>query len=598
MHKVSLKYKLSVFLILLTLLPALVTGIFSYRILRSSLLNNTRKNELSMLENQMINFDLAMLSFETVLNDLVTSESTQGFLQFRHEKDSEYYYMQLLLLSSKVDSILSQRGDAVKRLAFLWNDGDLPLFRGNIYGIDLSGDYRKKKPFTLLPQTDASIQWQVLEEKDEAVIYCCRTIYESSAKESSGVALLNFSTHYFKELLTRNMEKEAFCVLLDEEGSLVYTEGTGTPDQDLLKDVLRKEEKKGIKWEKRDVRTLNIAGKEYMTSYGRSAVNGWQYYYFNPLTNINEAVHAIAWLVPAVMMASGILSVTAALWLYYYLNLPISSLSRAMIQLKKGNLDTRVRIHRKDEFGLLGDGFNEMAERIKQLIQNIEKEQALKRQAEIQFLQAQITPHFLYNTLNSIKSLARLKRTDDAADMTTALISLLRLSSGGNELISLSKEIEYLKSYTAIMSYRKSRKFHLEVLLESGTGEYRLPKFSLQPFVENSIIHGFSGLEKKGLRIKISASLAMEGLYITVEDNGKGFEIDCVSEKEEENGIRFSHIGMKNVEERIRLYFGKQYGIKVESVPDEGTRVTLFLPKERQDMRKQDTESKNKAIVK
>ena len=104
MPHISLKYKLSVFLILLTLLPTLTTGIFSYRVLLKSLTENTQKSEMSILENQMTNFDLAMHNFETILNDLVTSESTQGFLQFRKEKESEIYYSDLLLLTSKLDS--------------------------------------------------------------------------------------------------------------------------------------------------------------------------------------------------------------------------------------------------------------------------------------------------------------------------------------------------------------------------------------------------------------------------------------------------------------------------------------------------------------
>ena len=148
MPHISLKYKLSVFLILLTLLPTLTTGIFSYRVLLKSLTDNTRKSEMSILENQMTNFDLAMHNFETILNDLVTSESTQGFLQFRKEKESEIYYSDLLLLTSKLDSLISQRGDSLNMAAFLWNDGDLPLIRGNSGGMNLAGDYTKREPFS------------------------------------------------------------------------------------------------------------------------------------------------------------------------------------------------------------------------------------------------------------------------------------------------------------------------------------------------------------------------------------------------------------------------------------------------------------------
>ena len=140
-----------------------------------------------------------------------------------------------------------------------------------------------------------------------------------------------------------------------------------------------------------------------------------------------------------------------------------------MLHMEKGVLGTRVEIRRKDELGQLGDGFNQMSEKILELVQDIEKEQNEKRRAEIRFLQAQITPHFLYNTLNSIKSLARLKRTDDAAEMTTSLISLLRLVNSQDELITLTQEIEYVRNYVSIMAFRRNKKFILECDLEPGT---------------------------------------------------------------------------------------------------------------------------------
>ena len=580
MRHISLKYKLSVFLILLTLTPTLTTGIFSYRVLLKSLTENTRKSEMSILENQMANFDLAMHNFETILNDLVTSESTQGFLQFRKEKTSEIYYADLLLLTSKLDSLISQRGDSLKMAAFLWNDGDLPLIRGDSSGINLAGDYTRREPFSGFLQADASIHWKVFTEKEGPVIYAYRTIYESSANANIGVALINFSADYFRELLARTMDKEAFCVLLDGESRIVYTAGTPVEDKTELQALLSQEKAGGMLAGDKGVVPVPLADRIYLASYAKSAANGWRYLYFNPLANSKESIRAITWVVLLVMVITAVLSIIAAMSLYHYLNAPIGRLSRAMAHMEKGVLDTRVDIPRKDELGRLGDGFNQMSEKIRQLIRDIEKEQNDKRRAEIRFLQAQITPHFLYNTLNSIKSLARLKRTEDAADMTTSLISLLRLVNSGEELITLSRELDYVQNYAAVMSFRRNREFRIETVLEPGTGDCRIPKFSLQPFVENSIIHGFAetGNGTGEYRITIHACFVEEQLCVRVEDNGRGFRPEEVAEQPEENGIRFSHVGISNVEERIRLYFGNRYGIKIESTPGAGTAVILTLP--------------------
>lgn len=582
MPHISLKYKLSVFLILLTLLPTLTTGIFSYRVLLKSLTENTQKSEMSILENQMTNFDLAMHNFETILNDLVTSESTQGFLQFRKEKESEIYYSDLLLLTSKLDSLISQRGDSLNMAAFLWNDGDLPLIRGNSGGMNLAGDYTKREPFSGFLQADASIHWKVFTEGEEPVIYAYRTIYDASANANIGVALINFTSEYYKELLTRTMDKGAFYVLLDGEDRIVYTDGASVEEEAKLQELLWKEGAGGVLSGEKGVVSLLLEDRTYLVSFAESETNGWTYLYFNPLTNINESIHAITWLVLFVMALTAILAVIAAVALYHYLNAPIGRLSKAMANMEKGILETRVDIPRRDELGQLGDGFNQMSEKIRNLISDIEKEQNEKRRAEIHFLQAQITPHFLYNTLNSIKSLARLKRTEDAADMTTSLISLLRLVNSGDEIITLSQELEYVKNYAAIMSFRRNRNFQIRAELDAGTENCRIPKFSLQPFVENSIIHGFSesGMENgnEEYQILVRAYFKESRLCVQVADNGKGFLTETIAEKPEENGIRFSHIGMANVEERIHLYFGKEYGIKVDSTPGKGTVVYLTLP--------------------
>ncbi len=584
---ISLKYKLSVLLISLTLIPTLTTGIFSYQVLRRSLTENTRKSELSILENQMTNFDLAMHNFETILNDLVTSESTQGFLQFRKDKESEIYYSDLLLLTSKLDSLMNQRGDSLKMAAFLWNDGDLPLVRGDSSGIDLAGDYTVKEPFSGFLQADASIHWKVFWEKGRPAIYAYRTIYNDSANENIGVALIKFSTDYFEELLTRTMDRNAFYVLLDRKGAIVYIMGNPIEGENELCALLQGESVQEAMSMNKGTATIRTAAGNYMVSFAESAINEWRYLYFNPLTNINESIQAITWLVLLVMAVTAALSIAAAMAFYYYINTPIVQLSKAMAYMERGRLDSQVKIGRKDELGQLGEGFNQMSGKIRELICDIEREQNEKRRMEIRFLQAQITPHFLYNTLNSIKSLARLNRTEDAAQMTTSLISLLRCVNNGEELITVLQEVEYVKNYASVMSFRKNHTFRIEEELEEETWDLKIPKFSLQPFVENSIIHGFprslcagdeGKQEKEGFAIWISAWIEKGSLYVRIEDNGKGFAREEIGEKTGENGMKFTHVGIANVEERIRLHFGEEYGVKVESEEGRGTVVTLILP--------------------
>lgn len=575
--RISLKYKLSILLILLTLTPMLMAVIFLYRVLTGSLTESAREKEENILKNQMTNFDLAMHNFELVLNDLVTAESTQGFLQFRKEKESESYYSDLLLLTSKVDSLVSQRGDALQMAAFLWNDGDLPLVRGDSSGSDFSGNYTKKEPFRSILEADASIHWEVLGKEGSRGIYAYRTIYDVLTNQNIGAALIRFRIPYFQELLIRSMDEGAGCYLLDGTGKIVYQEGERISEMDSEREL---KELASALYGKRAVEIRKIGQKNYMVSYAESGVNGWEYFYLNPLANVRASIRQMTGIVLIVTAATAVLAVTAAFALFHYLNKPIWMLSQGMRKMEEGDLNIRLRIERRDELGILGDGFNRMAERIRQLIEKIEWEQGEKRRAEIRFLQAQITPHFLYNTLNGIKSLSRLKRSEDAAAMTTSLISLLRLAGSGEEWAALAQECEYVKNYMEIMSYRKKRAFQLSVNLEAGTERYKIPKFSLQPFVENSIIHGADDSLKREFWIRIESGIRGEMLLITISDNGKGFDAKHMHQRECGEGIRFSHIGIENVRERIHLYFGEAYGVEMESSPGNGTVVVISLPKD------------------
>jgi sensor histidine kinase YesM len=234
-------------------------------------------------------------------------------------------------------------------------------------------------------------------------------------------------------------------------------------------------------------------------------------------------------------------------------------------------------VKRTDELGQLGIGFNEMAEQINLLITKNEQEQRKKQEISMRFLQAQISPHFLYNTLNSIKALSRMNRNTEACEMITSLISLLRLASGGNEEISLRQEVRYVESYVMLMCKRKDVKVDLSIDLPDNLQLCKVLKFTLQPFVENSIIHGITD---SVIQIHIRATqISNQVLEIHISDNGLGFDTGILRVRHNTNEQnRFSRIGINNVEERIKLYYGNNYGVAIESAVNHGTEITINLP--------------------
>ena len=233
---------------------------------------------------------------------------------------------------------------------------------------------------------------------------------------------------------------------------------------------------------------------------------------------------------------------------------------------------------RHDEIGILEESFSIMRENIKTLMQdNLDKERK-KRDAELKSLQAQISPHFLFNTLNAVRWAAINNNVKKAADMVLALSNLLRMTIvNGDELITVEEELENLKNYSAIFQMRHSIEFRLFSSIEDDIRQYRIPKLLLQPLVENAIIHGFEGLTAGGV-INITGERKDGFVILCVKDNGVGINTDSGLREDEAGKFKFSGIGIKNIDERIKLYFGEKYGLKLRSNEGKGTSAEVWLP--------------------
>ena len=213
-------------------------------------------------------------------------------------------------------------------------------------------------------------------------------------------------------------------------------------------------------------------------------------------------------------------------------------------------------------------------------MENIKVNEKHKRIAEIKTLQAQINPHFLSNTLNTVKWLANAQKADNIETLVSSLIKLLHVSMGkGGDYISIREEIEYIRSYIQIQEFRYFDKFEVIFNIEEDILDYKILKFILQPIIENSIIHGIGPMDQKGL-ISVKAYKSEEELFFSVTDNGAGICDDKIEQVLKSNGSSstFSRIGIYNVNERIKLNFGEQYGLNIQSVEGLYTSVEIILP--------------------
>jgi two-component system sensor histidine kinase YesM len=258
---------------------------------------------------------------------------------------------------------------------------------------------------------------------------------------------------------------------------------------------------------------------------------------------------------------------------------PIKELEISMKKVEEGQFDTFIDIKGETEVQRLSKSFNVMVRKIKELMDQIVIEQELKRKSELNTLQSQINPHFLYNTLDSIVWMAENEKTNDVIIMVTALAKLFRISlSKGKNIITVKEELEHVRNYLIIQKRRYLNKFEFDFHIDERTLNLKTLKLILQPIVENSIYHGIKYMVDEG-SIKISVSIIDNKLVYEVEDNGVGMSKETLQKlqstdfKENDMGV-----GVINVNQRLKLLYGEEYGIVIKSELEEGTMVQLFLP--------------------
>jgi two-component system sensor histidine kinase YesM len=276
-----------------------------------------------------------------------------------------------------------------------------------------------------------------------------------------------------------------------------------------------------------------------------------------------------------------------ALAIYWMLGRLLHNFNRltgAMAEVADGNMDHRLRLETGDELERLGDGFNYMMLRLKELMEDNYQQGIRRKEAELNALQAQINPHFLYNTLESINWEAMMMTggSNKVSEMVTALSDLLRLSiSHGKEIVPFGDEINHVKNYLFIQKERYSDKFDVEWYIDSSLYQHRILKLILQPLVENAIYHGIELKKGRGI-IRIEASVEGAHMLIQVIDDGIGMSEEQLAivrdSLKRDDGALNRGIGIRNVNERIQLYYGKAYGLHLFSEQGKGTTIQVRLP--------------------
>jgi two-component system sensor histidine kinase YesM len=328
-------------------------------------------------------------------------------------------------------------------------------------------------------------------------------------------------------------------------------------------------------------RRVRSAGVDLLVASHRSALQNLVFVSSVPFAELTiDADRAGLLLLAALFVALG-LGAWATWLVALRITGPIHTLIATMREVEEGDLEVEVDVRSNSELGSLGRSFNRMTARLRTLIDEVYTSQIVRKEAELKALQAQINPHFLYNTLDVIYWTAKVEHAPKTAEVVQALARLFKLGlNQGNEMTTVARELEHLENYLVIQRVRFEVPPEVSIDVDADLLGCLTPKLVLQPLVENAFVHALAGLDRPG-SIRIAGRLvprdATALMVFTVEDNGVGMEAQRVSQVL--SGVAASETyGLKNVNEVIRLTFGAEYGLAIESTPGSGTKVTVRMP--------------------
>ena len=402
--------------------------------------------------------------------------------------------------------------------------------------------------------------------------------YIKDGNMKSGILLMEYYTDSVDEILShyRN-QKSAYCYLLDSQKNLIYH-----PFDKEIASGLYQEKTVESALNCKNYRIEKADGQQWIIEDQQIGYTGWNMVVVNSMASLVKESHNIHYLIWFILLLIGVILIFLDTLVFHNFTSPVYRLLQIMETFGKGNYNVRAQEEGIGELKNVSIYFNIMADKLQEQMEEIRRNEREKQKMEKKLLQSQINPHFLYNTLDSIIWMIRSEEYDGAGEMVSLLAKFFRTSlSQGKDMIPLEKELEHATSYLAIQNIRFKDKFEFHVDADQELLKYFCPKLSIQPLLENAIYHGMEGMYEDG-EIEIRVYEKDGDIKIDVSDNGPGMtqeKIDYIMHNKVVSSRRGSGIGVCNVNERIQLIYGKNYGITLSSELDEGTIATITIPK-------------------
>ncbi|MBB6454601.1 two-component system sensor histidine kinase YesM [Salirhabdus euzebyi] len=581
-QSLNLRTKLMIVILITSITPLLLLGFFTFQYISSVLQEEISENELeklSSINNQFTYFlkDIEQMTLFFYKNDLIEETLKRDPARSLEEKYEDY---------DKVNEVFET----------IMGVKDWEV---DIYVIGLNGDRYFSNEYLPNQYNRIRENWGILRKANEGqgtivwdtnysvnqldtkeiVLSAGRLLVDSETNEKLGYILVDIHESALSSIYEENnyYNRQQFF-LLDEQGYVI----SGQPDKRNVGTRLEADYFDRVM--SRDSGFFKFEWEETpsILTYHTASETGLKLISMIPLNIIeqkNNLIRSLTWNL-------ALLGIIFSAWLAYFLSKtitqPLYKIMFLMKEVEKGNLDVRFDSKFHDDIGILGKRFNRMLRQLKVSIQESYEKQVRMKDSELKALRAQINPHFLYNTLETVNWLARLKGVEDISKIVVSLSDIMKYSvRKGEDFVTIEQDVKQLQNYLTIQEYRYKDKFDVQVHVDEEIKDERIPALLLQPIVENAIVHGLENKMEKG-NISISITEHEANIKVVVKDDGVGMNeetLEIVNRKMEE-GLAMEElgIGIENVRKRLFLSYGDNYSWNLTSKVDEGTCIEIIIP--------------------
>lgn len=568
LRRISISKRIVILILLVSVLPILLVGSFGYLQARSAIYRTAADYNQKLVDIIKQNITLRLQEFVNLSDELILNTTVRNALESYEDMNSTQKYWTVQNIYSEVRSKYTRIADICDIRIVTVNN--LPIYSTGFLYLNSEQDLLN---YHRISQSEDPLLWYTTQYDDMPYIVLSRKITNLSTRDILGYIIIHINADVLDELYSRfNLDNSAYIVLLDSFGSTLPGTGTLTAEQEkTFSDILTLEKSEDI--QRYEGSSEDFIYYSAMEELGLTLVTSI------PNRVLTAPIQSMFGAILLFLLVCILLSIIVSRYIWKSITGPLTKLVAYIKDTSELKFDTDFTDNSRDELGFMAQSYNNIVKIMKNMVTQIEQEQEDKRKAEIRLLQAQINPHFLFNTLDSLRFTAMMSRADTVSEGLSSLSHILRNSIiDDNSYITVSDEIRCIEDYIVIQKIRYGEFIELHKQIEPGTDDCLIMKFLLQPIVENSIIHGMQ--KKETLDITIQTERKDDQIEIIISDNGSGFDMDEKIDKETNiiKSSKMSGIGLENVKQRLELEFRTEQSFTIHSEKGVGTTVTITYP--------------------